>query len=286
MLLHRLLVRSGAGIAEINCVRKHLSQIKGGQLARAARRGRVMSLILSDVIGDAPDVIASGPTAPDTSTFSDALAVVERHGLGQQLPPALLQYLREGAAGSHPETPKPGDAIFANVSNRVIGNNQTALEACQKKAMELGFESRIVTNTLSGDAGLAAKRVLEEAHSGSSRTCLLFGGETTVKVTGDGLGGRCQHLALAAALELAQGTGITLLAAGTDGSDGPTDAAGAVVDCGTRAEARKVGLDAAEFLGRFDSYHFFKQTGGHVKSGPTRTNVMDIVIVLTAEKHA
>jgi glycerate 2-kinase len=278
--LNELLVRCGADIAEMNAVRKHLSQIKGGQLARAAHPARVASLILSDVIGDPLDVIASGPTAPDTSTFQDAWAVLEKFNLDAEVGAAVRQHIKDGMAGRHPETPKPGDAVFQRVTNRIIGNIRTALEACQQKATELGFDTRIVDDALHGDAAAAAASVLKTVEVASCNTCLLFGGETTVKVAGSGTGGRNQHLALAAALQLESRPGITLLAAGTDGTDGPTDAAGAVVDSQTVPAARARGIDAEHCLRNFDSHRFFQQAGGQILTGPTLTNVMDVVIVL------
>ncbi|HWD18151.1 MAG TPA: DUF4147 domain-containing protein [Verrucomicrobiae bacterium] len=257
--LNLALVQSGAAITEINTVRKHLSRLKGGQLARAAQPSRVVSLILSDVIGDPLDVIASGPTAPDPSTRQDALDVLRKYGLQTNLPFA--------------ETPKPGDPIFQRVENRVIGNNQMALEACRFKAAELGWNPRIVTASLEGDVANAAQEILDAALGAPKRSCLLFGGEPTVKVTGPGRGGRSQRLALLAADRLRNHPGITLLAAGTDGTDGPTDAAGAVVDSNTRPTARD--------LRGFDSYDFFQRAGGHIITGPTLTNVMDLIVVLT-----
>ena len=278
--MNRLLVRSGADISEINAVRKHLSEIKGGQLARAAQPARVLSLILSDVIGDPLDVIASGPTVPDASTFNDALAVIEKYGLQEEAPQSLLRRLREGAAGWRAETPKPGDALFENVQNGIIGNNVIALEACRKKAASLGFSAQVVTASLSGDSAAAVRQILEAAWRASASTCLIFGGETTLQVTGAGQGGRNQHLALAAAIQLADKPGITFLAAGTDGTDGPTDAAGAVVDSATTPSARGGGIDPVHCLKTFDSHPFFRRAGGHIITGPTLTNVMDIVIVL------
>lgn len=283
--LNQLLVRSGAEIGEINTVRKHLSKIKGGQLARACR-ARMMTLVLSDVIGDPLDVIASGPSVPDLSTFADALAVVKTHDLEPKLPPVLLKYLQDGVLARNEETPKPGDSCFEKTWNIIIGNNRMALEGARKKAIELGFDTRLADLALSENAAGMARKTINYAmmHPRNSETgkdiCVLFGGETTLKVEGDGLGGRNQHLALAAAIELAGHPGITVLAAGTDGTDGPTDAAGAVVDSRTVAEAAAKGLDPDGFLKRFDSYHFFKTAGGHVVTGPTMTNVMDIAVVL------
>lgn len=291
VMLNRLLVYSGADIVEINAVRKHLSKIKGGQLARAAWPATMITLILSDVIGDPLDVIASGPSVPDPTTFADALKVVRKFGLESKMPPVLLKHLMVGIAGRADETPKPGDFHFDRTQNIVIGNNQMALEAGRKKAAELGFEARIAGLMLSGDVSDMAHKIVTHTVAQSCRprsskdVCLLFGGETTIKVAGHGLGGRNQHLALAAAIELADKPGITVLCAGSDGTDGPTDAAGAIVDCRTVPMARARGLDPDRFLKTFDSYHFFKNAGGHVVTGPTMTNVMDIALVLSHSGH-
>ncbi|MDD2512947.1 MAG: glycerate kinase [Proteiniphilum sp.] len=280
-----LLVRCGADISEINTVRKHLSAVKGGQLAAAAAPATVISLILSDVVGDDPGVIASGPTAPDNSTFADALAVIRKYELDDRFPVPLLSHLHRGAAGMIPETLKPGDPLFRHVHNRIIGNNRLALEGAARKAAKLGFEARIITDTLQGDYIDVADFILRTIGTHRSPDhlrplCLLFGGEPTLKVSGNGLGGRNQHLALHLATQIGSDSGITLLCAGTDGTDGPTDAAGAVVDGHTLSEARERHIDAADHLSRFDSWRFFRQAGGHILTGSTRTNVMDMVVVL------
>lgn len=280
-----LLVRCGADISEINTVRKHLSGVKGGQLARAAAPATVITLILSDVIGDTIDVIASGPTAPDSSTFADALAVIRKYALADRFPAVLLDHLHRGAAALLPETPKQGDPFFSHVYNHIIGNNRLALEAAARKAGELGFTAHIITDALQGDYSAAADyilRTIEQApHQNQAKpVCLLFGGEPTLQVSGSGLGGRSQHLALRLAMQIAGREGITILCAGTDGTDGPTDAAGAVVDSHTLSDAQKKDLDAFDYLSRFDSYQFFRHAGGHIITGNTRTNVMDMVVVL------
>ena len=288
MRLSKALVTSGAEIGEINAVRKHLSGVKGGQLARLAFPAQVVSLMLSDVVGDPPDVIASGPTVADPSTFADARAVLKKYGLEADASAALQHVLAAGAAGLLPETPKPGDPALARTENCLIGCNRIALEAAARAAQVQGLDARIVTDRLEGDTEAAAQRIVEKAREvqasgGKKATCLLFGGETTLRVTGSGLGGRNQHLALKAALLLRDLPGITLLAGGTDGTDGPTDAAGAVADGATCARAAARGLDAEDHLRRFDAYPFFQVAGGHVKTGPTRTNVMDMVVVLVEE---
>ncbi len=283
----RLLLSCGATIHHINTLRKHLSRLKGGQLCRAAGGARVVSLILSDVIGDDLDIIASGMTAADPSTFADCLDIVHRYDIFDRLPPAVRRRLQDGAAGRLAETPKPGDPLFARVENHIVGSNGSALQAAASEARRLGYQPLILTSRLTGEACQAAKVLaaiaMEAQHSANPAApplCLLAGGETTVTLSGAGKGGRNMEFALAAALELAGTVGIRLLAAGTDGNDGPTDAAGALVDGGTVARAAALGLSAAEVLARHDSYPFFEALGNLLITGPTRTNVMDLVIAL------
>lgn len=283
----RLLLACGATIHEINTIRKHLSRLKGGQLCRAAGGARIISLILSDVIGDDLDIIASGMTAPDPSTFGDCLAIVERYQLLPRLPEAVARRLRDGAAGLLPETPKPGDPLFSRVENHIVGSNAQALEAAADEARRQGYTPLILTSRLQGEARQVAKVLsaiaIEAQRSGNPLApplCLLAGGETTVTLTGQGQGGRNMELALAAALELAGTEKIRLLAAGSDGNDGPSDAAGAFVDGDTVARAEALGLSAARHLGDNNSYPFFAALGDLLITGPTRTNVMDLVIIL------
>ena len=283
--LNDLLLKSGADIGEINCVRKHLSKIKGGQLAKIASPAIVISLILSDVIGDPIDVIASGPTAPDESTFADAAAILSRYRLTTEVAPAILKIINEGVQGKRPETLKKDDPAVNQINNFLIGNNKLALQAAKSKAENLGFYTQIETSTLSGNVEEIAPLIVEAAincrneHKGR-KTCLLFGGEPTVKISGNGLGGRNQHLALLCVKLLHNHAGITILSGGTDGTDGPTDAAGAVVDNQTFSNGKIRNLDINQYLQNCDSYHFFRQEGGLVTTGPTQTNVMDIIIVL------
>jgi len=286
-LITELLLRSGAEIHELNAVRKHISRVKGGRLARLAYPAKVVSLILSDVLGDSLDVIASGPTSPDPTTFSDALSVLKKYGLTEEAPESILKILRTGEKGLIPETPKEGDRAFEKVENLIIGSNKKALAAAKKSAEDLGLSANIISDTIRGEAGesgkwLAEKAIVEQRDVGAHQKplCLISGGETTVTVRGKGLGGRNMELALAFAMEMDGIDGITLLSAGTDGTDGPTDAAGAIVDGGTLRNARKAGLDPAEFLHNNDSYNFFSKTGGLFVTGPTGTNVMDIQIVV------
>ncbi|SMC27799.1 glycerate 2-kinase [Desulfacinum hydrothermale DSM 13146] len=283
----RLLLACGATIQEINAIRKHLSRIKGGGLARAAHPARTFSLILSDVIGDPLDVIASGPTAPDPSTFQDCLDILDRYGLVHQAPPRVVSVLREGRDGRRPETPKPGDAVFQRVENLIVGSNLTALLAARQEAERRGYRCLVLTSRLEGEAREAAKAIAAIAKECAATgtpvgppACLLFGGETTVTLRGDGKGGRNQEVALACALALEGWEGIFVLSAGTDGTDGPTDAAGAFADGTTAAEARRMGLSPHLFLDRNDAYRFFQKTGGLLITGPTRTNVMDLICVV------
>ncbi|MBU1614398.1 glycerate kinase, partial [bacterium] len=278
--LNAALLSCGAKIDEINAVRKHLSSVKGGQLAKRAYPARLVSLILSDVIGDPLDVIASGPTTGDESTFADALKVLKRYDLEDKVPTAILSHLQRG----EPETPKKEDKIFERVTNIIIGNNRQALYAARDKARELGWTPLILTSEMEGEAKEAAKvfaSICKEIRSSSNPmsppACILAGGETTVTLKGDGRGGRNQEFALAAAMQIKGFEEITILAAGTDGTDGPTEAAGAVVDGKTLS---KIDKDPEEYLKNNDSYHFFKDSPCHLITGPTRTNVMDMVIGL------
>jgi glycerate 2-kinase len=282
--VNRLLLACGADIHEVNTVRKHLSQVKGGGLARWAFPNPLVSLLLSDVIGDDISTIGSGPTAPDTGTFRDAWTILDRYSLLEQVPPSVLTRFRKGLAGSIPETPKPGDPVFARVHNVVVGSNRLALAAAATAAQRSGFLPHVLPSALSGDTTEAAKsfsstlRALLQACR--EPVCLLAGGETTVRVVGQGKGGRNQEFALAAAGELQQEEGWTLLSAGSDGIDGPTDAAGAFVDSHTIARARQQGLDPYFFLKNNDAYTFFSALDDLFLPGPTGTNVMDIKIAL------
>jgi glycerate 2-kinase len=285
-LLSQLLINSGASITEINTIRKHLSRVKGGQLAKVIYPGTVISLILSDVVGDPIDAIASGPTTPDPTTFDQALGVLRKYDLAGRVPAGILKYLEEGEQGNKNETPKNGDPVFKKTFNIVIGSNRSALEAGRKKAGELDLNSFIIDDRLQGDIRGVAIRIVETSlkYQNDKRVrkpaCLLFGGEPTLKMTGSGSGGRSQHLALMCGLLLRDKPGITLLVAGTDGNDGPTDAAGAVVDSETAGDALAKGFDPEKYLGEFDSYNFFKNAGGHIITGPTGTNVMDMMVVI------
>jgi glycerate 2-kinase len=278
--LTRLLLAAGATINELNAVRKHLSRFKGGLLARAASPATVLTLALSDVIGDPLDVIASGPTAPDPSTYADAVAVLERCSVLGRTPPSIVERLRAGAAGVLPETPKPGDAIFARVTNVVVGNNALVVEAAAAEARRLGYHPHVLTRSLQGEARDVARDLVARARTLPGPAALIAGGETTVTVRGGGRGGRCQEFALAAALELQAGDSLVVLGAGTDGTDGPTDAAGGLVDATTVARARAAGIDASRALADNDAHAFLIAAGSCVTTGPTNTNLLDLYLIV------
>ncbi len=282
-----LLLRSGAPIGEMNAVRKHLSRLKGGQLARLAAPAHVVSLVLSDVVGDPLDVIASGPTAPDPTSFTDAWEVIERRGLVDVLPAAVRTRLRDGVEGKLPDTPKPGDALFARVTNVIVGSNRLAALAAADAARTLGYETLLLSTFVEGEAREIARvaaalgrGVLAHEDPVGPPACLVLGGETTVTVRGNGRGGRNQELALAAALALEGIEGVSVMALATDGSDGPTDSSGAVVDGGTVAAIRAGGVDPAAALRGNDAYAALAAAGAHLLTGPTGTNVNDLLVVL------
>jgi glycerate 2-kinase len=283
-----LLLRAGATIHELNAVRKHISTLKGGQLASLAYPATVVSLILSDVIGDPPDVIGSGPTAPDPSTFADAIAVLAKFGLLNRIPSAVRERLEQGARGEIEETPKPGDPVFKHVHNVIIGSNRLALDAAAQEAKMRGFHPVILSSAIDGETREVARthaQILREValsgHPVRSPACILSGGETTVTIQGKGKGGRNQEFALAAAFEIDGFPNLVVLSAGTDGTDGPTDAAGAIATGDTIRRARQRGLDPMKHLSENDSYPFFDALGGLIKTGPTGTNVMDIHVLLS-----
>jgi hydroxypyruvate reductase/glycerate 2-kinase len=283
-----LLLKSGATINELNTVRKHISEIKGGRLAEFAYPAKVISLILSDVIGDKLDVIASGPTTPDSTTYRMALDVMEKYRLTDRLPKAVLDILKDGVEGMVADTPKEGDPIFERVENVIVGSNRKAAIAAKERAKEIGFGATILSTELQGEAidvarwlakkAIEAKQLIEDKDG--KKICLISGGETTVIVKGKGKGGRNTELALAFALEVTGVSGITLLSAGTDGTDGPTDAAGSIVSGETIQKAQSLNLDPEAYLANNDSYTFFSKTGELLITGPTGTNVMDLQIIL------
>ena len=285
-LTTRLLLRSGAAIQEINTVRKHLSGIKGGRLANATS-ATVISLILSDVPGDDPATIGSGPMTPDPSTFADAKRVLDAYGIRTRIPLAVRRHVDHGVQGRIPDTPKPGEALFSRIRHHVIGNNRAAIECMAKRARALGLRPLILTTTLSGEAcdmgklfGNLAGEMRASGNPVRPPACLLAGGELTVTVKGKGLGGRAQEFALAAAPSIDGLSRVFVAGFGTDGIDGPTEAAGAIVDGGTISRAKKQGVSLEAALRENDSYGFFHRVGGHVVTGATGTNVNDVYMIL------
>ncbi len=286
-----LLLRCGADITEINTVRKHCSRLQGGQLARLAWPAQVATLILSDVVGTPLDAIASGPTVPDHSTFADAWAVLERYAIVDQVPDSVRTHLRQGVAGLIPDTPKAGDPLFERVNNVVIGDNLIAGRAAVAEAARLGMRGVLLTTFIQGEArevGRAVAGLAQGIATGQSDivppACLVMGGETTVTLRGDGLGGRNQELALAAAIALDSyplpaGSQVAVVSLGTDGTDGPTDAAGGLATADSLARARAAGLDARAALAANDSYRFLSALGDLIITGPTQTNVNDLILV-------
>ncbi len=284
------LMACGASIREVNTIRKHLSQVKGGRMLCFLTPARVITLAVSDVIGDAPDEIASGPTAPDPTTYCDAWRVIEKYRLQARLPDSVINHLQNGMEGKIPETPKPGDDLFVNSDFRIIGNNRLMLQAAQETAVELGYHALILTDRMSGEAEAMGRRfaalmknVRHRIQSTREAWCLIVGGETTVTLRGNGIGGRNQELALAAATELSGTPDCLLMSVGSDGTDGPTDAAGAFVDGYTIRNAKKKRLDAIDHLLRNDSYYFFEKLGDLIVTGPTKTNVMDLVLLFVGK---
>jgi hydroxypyruvate reductase len=284
------LLKGGAAIGEINAVRKHLDLLKGGQLALLAlhRPGVQLSvLVLSDVVGDPLEVIASGPACADPTTYQDAWDALARHDLLDQIPGAAAAHLRQGMAGVAPETPKPGSDIFQRVTHTLVGSNRLAALAALEQAKNLGYNSLLLTTCLEGEAREAgrfaaalAKGISQHGDPLPAPACLIWGGETTVTVRGDGLGGRNQELALSAALALDGLQGVAIMALATDGTDGPTDAAGAIVDGETVEAARRFGADPVEALRRNNSYPLLDRVGALMRTGPTGTNVNDLLVLL------
>jgi glycerate-2-kinase len=281
------LLKSGATINEVNTVRKHISDFKGGWLAKKAYPATILNLILSDVVGDPLDFIASGPTVPDSTTFKEAIDVLKKYNLWATAPESIRKVLSKGEGGLIPETPKAGDRAFKKVYNIVVGNNRSSsLAACEQLKTE-GLNTLLLTATMEGEArhigvmlASIAAEVLASSHPAPRPAGVVAGGETTVTVTGEGLGGRNQELALAAASRLKGLEGITLVSLSTDGVDGPTDAAGAVIDGKTVARALRMGLVPEKFLAENDSYHFFSRLGDLIFTGPTGTNVNDVSVTV------
>ncbi len=283
----RQLLACGATIGEMNCLRKHLSRLKGGGVARLAYPAAVVTLILSDVVGDPLDVIASGPTVGDPTTYADALAIVDRFGLRGRLPRAVLDHLERGRDGAVPETPKPSSPDLRRTVNVLVATNAIAVRAAEERARQLGYSSCILSTTVTGETrpvamvhGAVAREIVASGNPLSAPACVVSGGETTVTLRGAGRGGRNQEFALAAAMEIEGLSQVVVLSAGTDGTDGPTDAAGALADGTTSARARALGLDPVRHLDGNDAYPFFDALGDLLRTGPTQTNVMDLHLVL------
>jgi glycerate-2-kinase len=281
MEVNRLLLACGADIKETNTVRKHLSAVKGGGLLRRAGGRPILTLVLSDVIGDDPTVVGSGPTVADPTTFADALAIVRRFAIEDKIAPGARDLLERGARGEVADTTKPGESAATGGEVVVVGHNRLALAAAVEEARRLGYETLLEPRALQGDTTVTARRWLEEIRGRveGRRCCAVAGGETTVAVHGAGRGGRNQEFALALAEPL-DGAAMSVLSAGTDGIDGPTDAAGAFVDGTTLARARALGLDARAALVANDAYGFFDRLGDLYRCGPTGTNVMDIKLAV------
>jgi hydroxypyruvate reductase len=285
--LTQLLLACGADIKEINIIRKHLSQIKGGWMARWAYPSTLITFILSDVVGDPLDMIASGPTVPDPSTFEEAWEILEKYNLIEKVPSSIRNHLLRGKEKKVDETPKPGEEVFKKVFNLIIGSNFLALLEAEGEAKRKGFHTLILSSSIVGETrevarfhGAIAREVVFTDHPIPKPACILSGGETTVTLQGRGLGGRNQEFCLAGAFEIEGVEKVVMLSGGTDGTDGPTDAAGAISDHTTLQRARAMGLDPKTYLRNNDSYHFFEKLGDLLITGPTRTNVMDVRILL------
>jgi len=285
--LTKKLLACGASIDEINTIRKHISLSKGGQLARAAFPALTVNLMLSDVVGDRMDVIASGPFVPDQSTFREAWAIIEKYEF-TDIPESIRGHLQEGLEGKIPETPKAGDVVFSRVRNRVVGSNLLALESAKEEAERMGYRTLLLSSMVEGETKevarvhtAVAKEILASGQPLRVPACVISGGETTVTIRGHGFGGRNQEFCLAAALDLMEmPPRVVVLSGGTDGNDGPTPAAGAIVDQQTVQRGIQAGLKAAEYLRNNDSFRFFEKTGDLLMTGPTKTNVMDVRLVL------
>jgi glycerate 2-kinase len=281
------LLRGGATIGELNAVRKHISTLKGGQLARLASPSPVVALILSDVVGDPVDVIASGPTAPDTTSYKTALNVLDRYHITGSVPSAVIRHLEAGAAQLVPETPKPGDDIFSRVTNVIVGSNKLAAQAAVQEAFVRGYNALLLSTYVEGEArevGKIAAAIAKGIRHGTGPltppACVVWGGETTVTVRGEGKGGRNQELALSAAMAMEGLENVLLLALATDGTDGPTDSAGAIVNGQSATMARNRGWDLHAILSDNNSYPLLDDIGALLRLGPTGTNVNDLMVLM------
>jgi len=282
-----ILLGCGADSHEINIIRKHISRIKGGQLARAAQPTRIITLAISDVVGDDLSMIGLGPTTADTTTYADALEVIDKYELSTILPKSVRNHILKGILGEVKETPKPGDPLFKKNIKYIVASNREALESARQTASYLGYEAKILATGITGEARDAGRQLVEKAKDilkrrepGSPPAVLLFGGRTNITQKGDGKGGPNQELVLAAALEMNNLENVLVASFGTDGSDGFTDAAGAFADCTTVSRGIDIDLNAREYLENNNSYEYFDRLGDLIKTGPTGTNVMDIQMVI------
>ncbi|MCX8170674.1 MAG: glycerate kinase [Candidatus Bathyarchaeota archaeon] len=282
-----ILLKCGATISEINAVRKHLSKFKGGQLAKRAYPATLISLLLSDVVGDPLDVIASGPTVPDSSTFKDAINVLRKYGVWESVPDSVKNLLLKGEKGLIEETPKSGDACFKKTYNFIVGNNRDACLSAINEMRKAGLNALLLTSYAEGEArdiglmvGAIAREIISSSNPVKRPAGVVIGGESTVTVIGGGIGGRNQEIALSSALSISGLRGVVIASTSTDGVDGPTDAAGAIVDGATIHRSKKLGLDAEKYLRNNDSYTFFKALGDLIYTGPTGTNVNDLTILV------
>ena len=285
--LNELLLKSGADIYEINAVRKHVSSVKGGKLAKIISPAKVIALIISDVVGDPLEAIASGPTAPDPTTFNDAYKILKRRGIWESIPQSVKEIITKGMKGEIEETPKPGDKVFENVINVIVASNVISLEAMARKARELGYEALILTSMMEGEArevgkflASIAKHIHKYGKYFKRPLAILLGGETTVTVKGEGIGGRNQELALSFSIHARGLKDVVLASIGSDGKDGVSDAAGAIVDGETYSNALSMNLDPNDYLERNDSYTILSKLGSTIYTGPTGTNVNDLVVLL------
>ena len=285
------LLACGANINEINAVRKHMSGVKGGQLARFSYPATLITLILSDVIGNYLDVIASGPTVPDSSTFEDAKEIMERYKIWNTIPDTVKNHFEKGIGGNIPETPKAGENIFSKTQNVIVGSNIQAVMAAREKAGKLGYNTMVLSSFIEGETkdvarvhAAIAKEILQSGNPVSTPACVISGGETTVTIRGKGKGGRNQEFCLAAAIDIAGLDSVVILSGGTDGTDGPTDAAGAICDGQTIERALAKKIKAMDYLMDNNAYPFFKELDDLLITGPTNTNVMDLRLVLTGRE--
>ena len=289
---NELLLRSGATIQEINTVRKHLSQLKGGQLAQRAFPATVLTLVLSDVAGDPLDAIASGPTVGDPTTYEDAAGILHNYGLWSEIPESVRNHIELGLSGAIPETPSPGEKVFSRVTTQIIGSGSLAAQAALNEARNLGYHTLLLTTTLQGEArevgrvfAAIAREEIRSSQPLPLPALIVAAGETTVTVTGSGKGGRNQELALSAALGIEGLPGVVIASVGTDGRDGPTDAAGGIIDGETISRMRQQNVDPIQALAKNDSYHALSASGDLIITGPTGTNVADLCLIACDKGH-